>query len=240
MTRLGLVIGNSRLHWGYFQGGVLSQRWDTPHLCHDLSALPPDLRAYLSALSLYGASVVPSQTALIDKLTTVAWLTLESIPLKNLYPTLGIDRALGLLGAGAKYGFPCLVIDGGTALTFTGVDRGRSLVGGAILPGLRLQLLSLSQQTATLPEITLPPILPPRWAKTTDEAISGGILYTVLSGIFDFIWDWWRRFPDSPVILTGGDGTVLSGFLKNQYPELGERIHLDLDLVLVGMGICSF
>jgi len=26
--------------------------------------------------------------------------------------------------------------------------------------------------------------------------------------------------------------------LKNQYPELGERIHLDLDLVLVGMGIC--
>jgi len=40
------------------------------------------------------------------------------------------------------------------------------------------------------------------------------------------------------VILTGGDGTVFSGFLKNQYPELGERIQLDLDLVLVGMGIC--
>jgi len=81
-------------------------------------------------------------------------------------------------------------------------------------------------------------ILPLRWAKTTDEAISGGILYTVLAGIFDFISDWCRRFPDSPVILTEGDGTVFSGFLKNQYPELGERIQLDLDLVLVGMGIC--
>jgi len=44
-------------------------------------------------------------------------------------------RALAVLGAGKKYGFPCLVIDAGTALTFTGVDRDKKLVGGAIDPG---------------------------------------------------------------------------------------------------------
>ena len=52
---------------------------------------------------------------------------------------------------GETGGFPMLVIDAGTALTFTGADANQCLVGGAILPGLRLQLASLGQKTGQLP-----------------------------------------------------------------------------------------
>ena len=73
------------------------------------------------------------------------FIGLEDIPLEGLYPSLGVDRALALWGAGATWGFPCLVIDGGTALTLTGGNGDGFLVGGAILPGLRLQLQSLGR-----------------------------------------------------------------------------------------------
>ena len=79
--------------------------------------------------SLWLASVVPKQTALwanqraADSEMTgqVPTYVVErsQIPLKNIYPTLGIDRAINLLGAGHTLGWPVLVIDAGTALTFT-------------------------------------------------------------------------------------------------------------------------
>ena len=94
------------------------------------------------------------------------------------------------MGAGETYGYPVLVIDGGTALTITGIDANRRLIGGAILPGLRLQLRSLSVGTAALPEIILPQQLPPRWSNNTPDSIASGILYTVSAGISDFIQDW--------------------------------------------------
>lgn len=50
-----------------------------------------------------------------------------------------------------------LVIDAGTALTFTAADADQRLVGGAILPGLGLQRSSLAQKTATLPRVELLP-----------------------------------------------------------------------------------
>jgi type III pantothenate kinase len=88
----------------------------------------------LIVLSL--ASVVPNQTALWQDYSNVHEITLDQVPLQGIYPTLGIDRALALWGAGETWGWPMLVIDAGTALTLTGADANRCLIGGAILPGL--------------------------------------------------------------------------------------------------------
>ena len=112
-TWLALMIGNSRLHWAEFSGGQLLK---TLHSAHGI--LPQNLPD-----PLYFASVVPAQTSLlINHFPQAQEITLDDIPLENLHPTLGIDRALAVLGAGKKYGFPCLVIDGGTALTFSAGD----------------------------------------------------------------------------------------------------------------------
>ena len=96
------------------------------------------------------ASVVPSQTALWQIYPNVHIINLDQIPLQGVYPTLGIDRALALWGAGKTWGFPMLVIDAGTAMTFTGADANQCLVGGAILPGLGLQFATSWSKNRTI------------------------------------------------------------------------------------------
>lgn len=233
------MIGSSRLHWAWFAAGKLKAAWDLPHLPESRSPktlleLPPDLPPHLP---LWIASVVPSQTQLWQTYDSAQVLTLEQVPLQKLYPTLGIDRALALLGAGDRYGFPALVIDAGTALTLTGADPAGGLSGGAILPGLQLQMRSLYEHTAALPPLSTQdlPTLPPRWATTTAEAIQSGILYTLIAGLHDFIADWLQSFPQSTIALTGGDSSLLMACLTQQFPDITAKLILDPHLIFWGM-----
>lgn len=181
------------------------------------------------------ASVVPSQTALWQTYPNVCIITLDQVPIKGMYSTLGIDRALALLGAGQIWGFPILVIDAGTALTFTGADANKYLLGGAILPGLGLQLATLTEKTGQLPTVQLPQQLPQRYALNTQEAIQSGVIYTLVAGIKDFIEAWWRDFPQGNVVMTGGDRQLLVNYMRSQFPEIGERLILEQNLIFWGM-----
>lgn len=203
------------------------------------------------------ASVVPAQTELwriwLDREhRTHRILTLGDIPLAGLYPTLGIDRALAGLGIGTRFGFPCLTIDGGTAMTMTGfaaadtsepdpVCRG-TLVGGAIAPGIGLQYRSLGQHTAQLPDLLpavqaerptergdisdmeLPETTPQqdrdsRWACDTASAIDSGIQRAIGALAWDFIADWWQRYPSSLVAIAGGDALAIRAAIVRHLQE---------------------
>lgn len=240
---LALAIGNSRLHWACLEGNTLVETWDRNHLSEAIAnfpqyfdniPLPPTL---LNRIPIYIASVVPQQTDFWQHHSAATEITLAQIPLKGIYPTMGIDRALTLWGGIQTYNVPVLVIDAGTALTFTGgiSTPEPTLVGGAILPGLSVQLQSLHRQTAALPTVQLPQRLPKRWAANTPNAIASGIIYTVLAGIQDFATDWLAQFPDSKIIFTGGDAPFLLNYLKRQFPELARNIAIDPQLIFWGM-----
>lgn len=140
-----------------------------------------------------------------------------------------------------RYGAPVLVIDGGTAMTFTGADADKHLVGGAILPGLRTSFQALPRSTAALPEVLQQNKLPDRWATETAAAIRSGIVHTVVAGVWEFMQDWWGRYPHSPIVFTGGDGQTLQRWLVqrwNQMPTHSSRaaqILSDPQLIFVGM-----
>lgn len=232
---LALICGNSRLHWALFDTEKIIQVWDSPHFVSS-----SQIGEYLSAqgfdsLPLYVASVVPSQTQLTLTYPKTRVISLADIPLLGVYPTLGIDRALALWGCAHYYGAPCLVIDAGTALTLTGINGDHILVGGAILPGLGLQLKSLGSKTAALPDISLPEKMPPRWANNTPDAISSGVIYTILAGIKDFILDWDSQFPHTQIVITGGDGKQLLTYLHSQAPSIAEQICFDSRLIFRGI-----
>lgn len=257
-TWLALEIGNSRLHWGWFEGEALQETWDTPHLSASIAPQLSQCKAFADLLReilstdaialksksqnlkslppIYIASVVPSQTALWQAYPEVQVITLDKIPLFGVYPTLGVDRALAVLGAGENFGYPILVIDAGTALTFTGADRDRRLVGGAILPGLSLQLQSLGQ-TANLPSIATQEILalPERWALNTPEAIQSGVIYTLIASIRDFMTAWREKFPTTQICFKGGDGKLLLEYLRSLYPDLALKIAYEPNLTFWGM-----
>lgn len=229
-TWLALAIGNSRSHWGWFDRTDLLQAWDTVHLSADrIRELAidqtgwqrlPDFPAIAAPPELWLVSTVPEQTNLWRSYPHLHAIALTDIPLGNLYPTLGIDRALAAWGAGQQFGFPVLLIDGGTALTLTGIDAANELVGGAILPGLRLQWRSLTQSTATLPEVFEAGGLPDRWATNTPDAIRSGVIHSVVAGLQGFIADWRREFSQSAIAITGGDGALLHQILTQLAPAM--------------------
>ena len=241
------MIGNSRLHWAWFIGERLQEAWDTQHLSSvklaqswdagDIVAEFPPSLTRTRQLPLYLASVVSSQTALWQAYPDVHIITLDQLPLQGVYPTLGIDRALALWGAGKTWGWPMLVIDAGTALTLTAADANRCLVGGAILPGVSLQLESLAQRTAELPLVDTRDVasLPPRWALNTKEAIQSGVIYSIIAGIRDFIEAWRQEFPESCMTLTGGDRTLLMTYLQTQFPKIAAQLIVDPHLIFWGM-----
>jgi type III pantothenate kinase len=232
---LCLAIGNSRLHWAYFKDNFLHSRWDSSHCdcLEDIELIVP-LNIPKNIL-LYLASVVPQQTNIWQNYPSTKIITLADISLDNLYPTLGIDRALAILGAGVKYGFPCLVVDGGTALTFTGVDEDKKLVGGAILAGLQLQFQALSKNTAALPKVNSQSELPNRWALNTEDAIASGTINTIVAGIADFIADWRSKYPNSQIIITGGDSRLIYSYLIDRYFTKNLQLIIDENIIFWGM-----
>ncbi|MEI1375764.1 pantothenate kinase [Nostoc sp. UHCC 0926] len=256
---LALEIGNSRLHWALFLGETLSSAWDTDYIpeslihqlakCQTLNDLlekifPPAQRTDEQKVhggnslpSLLVASVVPSQTAIWQTYPNIRVITLDQVPLKGIYPTLGIDRALALWGAGKTWGFPMLVIDAGTALTFTAADANQCLIGGAILPGIGLQFATLAQQTGQLPLVEMQSFasLPPRFGLNTTEAIQSGVIYTLLAGIKDFIEAWWQLFPNGKIAIKGGDRTLLLNYLQALYPEITAHLIVEPNLIFLGM-----
>ncbi len=249
------MVGNSRLHWGLFIDKTLYSIGDTFHLPESVIqklAQYPTLDNWLTVISLPNnlpiiphdpiplilASVVPNQTVLWQSYPNLRLITLEDVPLKQMYPTLGIDRALAIWGAGITWGFPTLVIDAGTALTFTGADNHQCLIGGAILPGLGLQLSSLGQKTGQLPllETGLMISLPTRFAMNTSTAIQSGVVYTLLSGIKYFIEAWWQLFPQGQIVMTGGDSNLLKNYLQQQFPDIADRLIVDNKLIFQAIG----
>jgi type III pantothenate kinase len=247
---LALMVGNSRSHWAWFIDTTLQYAWDTPHLSEtaiatliqhqlDFSVLaefPPAVTMPPPHLPLWLASVTPDHTCLWQAYP-LQQMTLAQIPLTGLYPTLGIDRALALLGAAENQGLPVLVIDAGTALTLTGANAQGHFIGGAILPGLQLQMRSLNEHTAALPALDPQHLqtLPPRWASTTPAAIESGVLYTLLAGLRDFIETWLQQFPHSAIALTGGDSLIVWNSLQQQFPHLATLIQPDPHLIFWGM-----
>ena len=240
---LAVVVGNSRLHWGYFIDNNLCKTWDTKHLLKSnrldevLIALLDKLllEESIDSIPVYLASVVPQQTKIWSKYLNCNLVTLKDIKLKNIYSTLGIDRALAAWGGGETYGYPCLIIDGGTALTFTAVNEQKELVGGAILPGLQSQFLTLKQKTAALPKVDFPATIPTRWALDTENAIASGIIYTTIAGIYSYITDWQQQYPNSQIILTGGDANIIFEYMQQQYPDLKSKLKSDRNLIFYGM-----
>jgi type III pantothenate kinase len=229
---MALAIGNSRLHWGLFEGNELQQTWHSSYFVpNDRWLRQADMPQLPADLPLVVASVVPNQTGLWQPYAQ-RLLNLSDIPLQVLYPTLGLDRALAIYGAGEIYGYPVLVIDGGTALTITGVNGQRQLSGGAIWPGLGLQWQSLQSGTAALADFVIDWRVDNRWAMDTSGAIASGILHSTVAGIMDFWQDWQHQFPDSRLLITGGDGDILSKLIGSRC-NIGEYVP---DLVLQGIG----
>jgi type III pantothenate kinase len=221
MSWLGIVLGNTHHYWGSFIQDNLT------HVHRFLANEAPDLPLNQD---IWLAQVAPTPISIPPQVRS---LTLKDVPLANLYPGLGLDRALALLAAERKYGSPVLVIDAGTALTLSGLDPERCFAGGAILPGLGSQIRALHEYTH-LPLVSYDDLPTSRWAQTTVTAIQSGVLFSLQAGLRSFCQDWQTQFSTTSIVLTGGDGAKVARLLEG----IGIPIYQDPYLVLCGIQQC--
>ena len=117
----------------------------------------------------------------------------------------------------------CIVVDFGTALTFTTISREGKILGVSIVPGLRTALRALSQNTAKLFDV---PLEMPASALgiNTVTAIQSGVVIGYEGLVKNMVQAIRAEIKmDCPAIATGGLSfviTSLRGFFQRVEPQL--------------------
>lgn len=263
-------IGNTRTRFARAVGGKLEP---SQVLTHDhVDSVAEAIRAALAGAQASGGdptvAIASVNDPIADRLETaltrggpepVSVLRFGRdmpIPILNALAddsTVGQDRLLDALGAFARSGQACIVIDAGTAVTVDFVDGEGVFQGGAIAPGLSMMFKALHEHTAALPLVTATPellagvshafgrggdgeegdagaasanaITP--FGKDTRSAIAVGVASSV-RGLVHLLVDKYAEFYEAypRVIATGGDAPMLF-----EHDPIVEAIVPDLTLI---------
>lgn len=130
------------------------------------------------------SSVVPAKNAAISKAANkkakVLWLNWKlNLGVTIDYPkakSIGADRLANAAAVAELYGFPAVVVDFGTAVTFDVVSQRGTYIGGVIAPGLEAMTNFLYEHTALLPRLSMKEPLH-AVGKSTIEAMRVGAVF---------------------------------------------------------------
>lgn len=141
---------------------------------------------------------------------------------------LGSDLYLNALAASQIYQSPCIVVDFGTALTFTTVSENREILGANIVPGIRTAIKALFSQTSLLPEVRL---------ERPDSVVGKNTMHAIQSGIYYGYESLVRGMVNRIKGEVGGQVKVVAtGGLSSVITELRDIFEeVDIDLTLKGM-----
>ncbi|MPQ47306.1 type III pantothenate kinase [Marinifilum sp. N1E240] len=134
------------------------------------------------------------------------------IGIQNPYE-IGTDLVANAVAAYSKYQGNCIVVDFGTALTFTAIKADGNLLGVSIAPGLKTAMSSLSQKTAKLPNVDI--AVPPSCiGKNTTHALQAGIVMGY-KGLVQYLLEEICKELDgkTTIIATGGLSQVMSSII---------------------------
>ena len=244
---LTIDIGNSNIVLGGVEGKEISfearLRTDatktSDEYCIDLKMI---LDVYgVSAANIEGAiiaSVVPQvlnslQTA-VKKLTGKTALVVGpglktglNIQIENPAQT-GADLVVGCVAALREHKAPMIIIDMGTTTTMIVLDKNSAMIGGCIMPGVKISMDALTDRTALLPGLQLDQ---PKKAigRNTIDCMRSGIMMgsaCMIDGMIDRMEA--ELGYETTVIATGG-------IAKFVLPMCKKKIIYDKDLLVKGL-----
>lgn len=143
---------------------------------------------------------------------------------------LGADRIVNSVSASIKYGGPCIVVDFGTATTFSVVSRNNDFIGGAICPGIKTSMDALISSASRLSRFELETPKKVIGKSTTTNLQSGfvnGFIGLVENLVAEIKLEMGE--PDAKVIATGGLSELMQGS-KRKIIDV-----IDRDLTLNGL-----
>ncbi len=242
---LAIDIGNTNIKIGIFDGDELKATWNIATGIHrtadEYGGVLLNLmeRKKVSPSKIIGIALcsvvpplVPAFVELCRKYLGCEPLVVEAgvktgmrIRLDNPRE-VGSDRVVDAVAAQHLYGKPLIIVDLGTATTFSVVSQEGDYLGGAIAPGIVIATEALYTHTAALPRIRLSR---PEQAigRNTVAAMQSGIIFGHVGLIEGMI----RRIEQelgskAKVIATGGQAY----FLAQEIPVV-EIVNPDLTLI---------
>jgi len=191
---LVIDVGNSRLKWAlharrsWVASGVVPNADIGTLALRDWQNLPRPVRAV--GVNVAGeAARVRVEGQLARWRLPVEWLVAapEAAGVRNRYDRpelLGADRWASLVAARRRVlaagPAPCVVVNAGTAVTVDALDEDGTFRGGFILPGIRLMLRALAENTAAL---KVPPGHYDDFPTNTPDALFSGAMQAVCGAI---------------------------------------------------------
>ncbi|TDL99995.1 MAG: type III pantothenate kinase [Flavobacteriaceae bacterium] len=235
---LAVNIGNSTIRFCVFDGEKSLQTWtisSKPHKSIDeyvaifSSINHQDSLHFIDQIAI--GSVVPALTQIIG-LALKKIYGAEPVVVDRNSPSeithqsnqLGTDLYANAVAAHKYFSGNKLIIDFGTALTFSAVDKNGAFLGVVIAPGVITALSSLTSLTAQLPDIELkkPDTI---LGKDTETCMQSGMIhgYTCLvEGMIEKIKTEVND-PNLTVIVTGGLGHIFSPILQGI--QTSDKLH---------------
>lgn len=220
---LVLNLGNSRLAIATFVAGELkyvnrvpvSQQSDWESC---IAQAWKDIRGRENA-TVAGACVNPPLLPTLEHAAhqatglSVEWVGRDlDLPIKvktDQPQRTGIDRILNVAAAYEQMGKACIVVDAGTAVTVDCCNDSGEFLGGAIAPGVALQLRSLHENTASLP-LTDFAVPTGAYGTSTESAIRAGIYHGIRGLVKELAEAYATELGTWPeIIATGGDAQKL-------------------------------
>lgn len=244
---LAIDAGNSNVVFALFD--QISQKWTnqfrletkTPRLISQLSKKVPlyflEHGIQISQIEKIGfSSVVPEVNSIIVQFCQnflgqepylVSPKSYAKLLVKSLRPNeIGSDLMCNVMAAYSRHRKPVIIVDFGTALTFTAVGQKGEILGVSIAPGLQTAIKALFANTSKLPEVELK--LPDSaLGKNTIHAIQAGVLYGytgLVKGMIEAIEAETKlKFT---IIATGGLAAILTTLEKN-FDEVDRNLTLE-------------
>lgn len=240
-------IGNTDIVFGLYHQDRWQQLWRYPSTAYEeaesfLQQKLDDLHTEMPIEQVVLSSVVPKATRTIQDVLTRLFKRIpiligpdlfRRLPMQVAKPDeIGSDLVANAYAAWLRYQSACIVVDFGTALTFTAISHQGHLLGVAIAPGLKTAMYALFSKAAQLPEVPLE--LPDIAIGTsTPHAIQSGILL----GYVGLVKEMLQRFREElkgdgdteQVILciaTGGLSSVLTP-LQQEFDQIDKTLTLD-------------
>ena len=153
------------------------------------------------------------------------------ISILNLYQNpreVGIDRLVDCLAAAEIYGFPIIVVDFGTAITFNLVSQNKEYLGGIIVPGIKLSMEALSKKAALLPTVNLTNLnlSPSLLGKNTIESMLSGTVYGFANLCDGIVKKIRKKYGENILCIgTGGDISFVAPYCS-QIDKIDEDLNL--------------
>lgn len=233
-----LDVGNTTISWILHDQQVIVKRGTFPTDAASLADLFGAIDEPEHVTGIFTASVVPNLDPFLSALCRKVF-GVEPEFMDHLHAggmsfnvdnpsELGADRIAACMGALQLFSPPLIVLDSGTATTYDLIDQFRVYQGGAIAPGLGLQLKCLAQNTAKLMDVEFA-VPGKEMGKNTQDHIQLGVYHQYIGGMEHTI----RHFQK---VMGEGVKVVACGGTLGRLPALPEGIdHHVADLIHIGL-----